>query len=131
MINWKALFAGIAVVIVLGLFMQLLFTMVVVAQMELGRDFPAYSGIIKIIPYLIGFGGYFLVMAIGGYVTASIALNRVVINALIVGATTTGFSLWLSISAGNIRPLSLIFFILGMVFTVSGALFWRIRQKRA
>lgn len=130
MINWKALFAGIAVVVVLGLLLQLAFTSVVVAQMELSRNYPEYSNVIKAIPYLFGFVGYFLVMAIGGYMTASIALNRVVFNASIVGAVTAGFSLWLSISAGDIKPMSLIFFTLGVMFSVGGALFWRVRQRK-
>jgi len=131
MINWKALLAGIAVVIVLGLLLQLAFTSVVVAQMELSRIYPEYSNAINTIPYLVGFGGYFLVMAIGGYVAASIALNRVVFNAFIVGAVTAGFSLWLSMSAGDIKLKSLIFFTLGLVFCISGALFWRFRQRRS
>ena len=110
MISWKALSAGIAVVVVLGLLMQLAFTAVVVGQMELSRNYPDYSGVIKTLPYLVGFGGYFLVMATGGFVTASIALNRVVLNAFIVGTSTAGISLLLSMSAGEI--------------------FWRTRQDK-
>lgn len=129
MINWKALFAGILVVIVLGLLLQLAFTSVVVAQKELSRSYPEYTAMIDAIPYLVGFGGFFLVMALGGYVTATIALRRVVLNALIVGAVTSGFSLWLSIGSGDIKLRSLIFFALGMVFSVMGALLWRRRQE--
>ena len=130
MINWKALFAGTAIIVVLGLLLLLAFTSVMVGQMQLSRNYPEYSSAIEVIPYLVGFGGYFLVMAMGGYVTASIALNRVVLNALIVGAVTAGFSLWLSLSAGDIKLMSLIFFMLGVVFSISGALFWRARQRR-
>lgn len=130
MIKWKALSAGIAVVVVLGLIMQLAFTSVVVGQMELSRNYPEYSGLIKTLPYLVGFGGYFLVMATGGFVTAAIALDRVVLNALIVGMLTAGFSLWLSLSAGEIKPVSLIFFALGVLFSIAGALFWRIRRSK-
>lgn len=130
MIRWKALSAGIAVVVVLGLIMQLVFTSIVVGQMELGRNYPEYSGVFKTIPYLFGFGGYFLVMAAGGYVTASIALNQVVLNALIVGVVTAGLSVSLSISAGGIKPMSLIFFTLGVLFCITGALFWRTRQSK-
>jgi len=128
MIKWKAVSVGIAVVVVLGLMLQLAFTSVVVGQMALSRNYPEYSSIIKAVPYLVGFGGFFLVMAMGGYVTASIALTRVVLNALIVGAVTAGFSLWLSVGAGEIKLVSLIFFVSGVFFCVSGALLWRTRQ---
>ncbi|MCB1829412.1 MAG: hypothetical protein H6964_18070 [Chromatiaceae bacterium] len=129
MINWKALSAGIAVVIVLGLIMQLAFTSVIVRQMELNRNYPDYSGVINTLPYLVGFGGYFVVMVAGGFVTASIALNRVVLNASIVGVATAGLSLWFSISKGEINLMSLIFFALGVVFCIAGALFWRMRRS--
>jgi hypothetical protein len=130
MIKWKALIAGTSVVVFLGLLLQLLFTSVVVGQMTLSRNYSDYSGVIKIIPYLVGFVGYFLVMATGGYVTASIALNRVVMNALIVGAVTAGISLWFSVGAGSIKPMSLIFFVLGVIFSIAGALLWRARQGK-
>ncbi|HXK55035.1 MAG: hypothetical protein KDI74_06060 [Gammaproteobacteria bacterium] len=130
MIRWKALFAGIAVVMLLGLLLQLAFTSIVVGQMEASRNFPEYSRAISTVPYLVGFGGYFLVMAVGGYVTASIARNQVVLNALIVGAVTAGISLWFSLDAVDIKPMSLVFFTLGLVFATTGALFWRVRQSQ-
>ena len=130
MIRWKALFAGIAVVMLLGLLLQLAFTSIVVGQMEASRNFPEYSRAINTVPYLVGFGGYFLVMAAGGYVTASIARHQVVLNALIVGAVTAGISLWFSLDAVDIKPMSLVFFTLGLVFATTGALFWRVRQSQ-
>ena len=129
MIKWKAVSVGIVVVVVLGLLLQLAFTSIVVGQIELSRNYPEYSSTIKAIPYLVGFGGFFLVMAIGGYVTASIALTRVVLNALVVGAVTAGISLWLSVSGGEVKLMSLIFLILGVAFCISGALLWRARQR--
>jgi len=131
MIKWKALAAGISLVLVLGLVLQLAFTSYMVGQLELSKSYPEYSSAIKLLPYLIGFGGYFLVMIAGGYLTAAIALDGVLLHAAIVGALTAGVSVWLSLSAGGIKLMSLIFFALGVLFAVVGAMFWLRRHRKA
>lgn len=130
MIKWKALAAGIALVIVLGLLLQMAFASLMVGQLELSKSYPQYSAAIKLLPYLIGFGGYFLVMVSGGYLTASIAADTVVLHAAIVGALTVGLSV-LSLSSGEIKLMNLIFFALGVLFSVIGALYWGHRRRKA
>jgi hypothetical protein len=130
MIKWKALLAGTAVVVPLVLLLQLLFTSLLVGQKMAHGSYPKLDVVIGVVPYLIGFGGFMLVMLLGGYVTAAVATRRVVAHALAVAALTTGLSLWGSIAVAGVKPMTLVFFLAALICAAAGSLLWRRRKNR-
>ncbi|MCB1761209.1 MAG: hypothetical protein KDI68_15670 [Gammaproteobacteria bacterium] len=130
MIRWRALLAGSAVVVPLVLLLQLLFVSMLVGQKMAHGSYPKLDVVIGVVPYMIGFGGYMLIMLLGGYVTAAVATSRVVAHALAVAAFATGLSLWTSISLGGVKPMTLLFFLAALVCAAAGARLWRRRDNR-
>ena len=128
MVKWKALLAGVVVVVPLVLLLQFLFTSLLVGQRMVHGHYPQIEAVTGFLPYLIGFGGFLVVMLLGGYVTAAVATRNTTAHALAVAALTTGVSLWGSISTGGIKPMTLGFFLAALLASAAGAWLWRKRN---
>jgi hypothetical protein len=124
MIKWKAILAGSASVIILGLSLQLVFLLLAVLYAEMVRDYPYLATPGTIISYLLGFVGFFIIMSIGGYITANLARKQVIIHALIVGLATTGLSVLVSLNTSNLTLKGILFVILGGAFSILGGKIW-------
>jgi hypothetical protein len=121
----KALTAGIICVIILGLTFQLFFIMADVGYNLLMNHYPAIKAYKQIFYYIIGLPGFFLVMATGGYLTSFYARKNVIIHSTIVGALTCGLALYTSINEDRLTLIGAGFFIVGILFTISGSLYWQ------
>ena len=122
--NWKALLAGSATIIFLGLLLQLLFLLAATGYTLVIREHPDWQSLGTVLAYALGIFSYFLIMSIGGYITANIARRHVYRHAIVIGAATTGLSLISSLQAGNITFTSISFIIAGIGFTAFGAYIW-------
>jgi hypothetical protein len=129
MISWKALLAGCATILVLGLLVQLAFIFVVVGFNAVAASWPPLVPWGRPLAYVSGTLVYFGIMSTAGYLTAEIARRHVLLHALITGSLVTGASLLLSLGSGKLTVMSLAFFLSGIVFTLSGALLWRRRRR--
>ena len=122
--NWKALLAGSATIIFLGLLLQLIFLLAATGYTVVIREHPQWQTFGTVLAYALGILGYFIIMSIGGYIAANIARRHVYRHAILIGAMTTGLSLISSIQAGNITLTSISFVVAGIGFTMIGAYFW-------
>jgi hypothetical protein len=125
MIRWKALAAGCATVLVLGLLVQLVFIFLVVGYNAAARNWPLLAPWGRPLAYISGTLVYFGVMAAAGYVTAQLARHHILLHTLVVGSLVTGVSLLSSLGGGKLTLMSLGFFLSGIAFTVTGGLAWR------
>lgn len=129
MISWKALLAGSATILVLGLLVQLAFIFVVVGFNAIAASWPPLAPWGRPLAYVSGALVYFGIMSTAGYLTAEIARRHVLLHTLITGSLVTGASLLLSLGGGKLTVMSLAFFLSGMVFALTGGLLWQRRRR--
>lgn len=123
--SWKALVLGFLTIVVLGLAMQLLFLIMATGATILIKHYPEFSSHERLILLSIGLPLYFIVMFIGGHVTAAIAQYRVIAHCALVAFLGVGLSLWVSFSAGGVSLMSGFFLLAGVTFSVLGGLRWK------
>jgi hypothetical protein len=63
---------------------------------------------------------YFLLMATGGFLTASIAKKNMVVMCFLVGISSTGLSVLSSQNFSEYTGFSILFVVLGILFTIAG-----------
>ena len=121
----KSLAAGFFYIVILGLTLQLVYMFIAIGYADLSAAYPWIKSIGAYLGYATGIAVFFLLMASGGYITASIAKSRIVIHCCIVGASTTLLSLLSSQNNDELTYLGMLFVVAGIVFTVIGGQYWR------
>ena len=124
----KALLFGFFYVVILGLIIQLVFIFLAMGYTELLKDYPTVEMVARIVSYIIGITVYFLLMATAGFLTASIAKKNTTLHGIIISVSSIGLSLLSSINEDEFTWISLIFFILGVTFTLMGTRRWQQSQ---
>lgn len=127
----KSILAGFFYIIIFGLLIQLVFMFVAMGYTELTRAYPWVSIFGGYIGYAVGIFVYFLLMASGGIITASLAKTNVLLHCLIVGASTTILSVLSSQNNDELTYFSLIFVVLGITFTIMGGEYWKRNYQTA
>lgn len=120
----KALLAGFFYIVILGLVIQLIFMFVAMGYTELTNAYPWVSAFGGYVGYAVGIVVYFLLMASGGLITASLAKNNTLIHCFIIGASTTLLSVLSSQNNDELTYFSLVFVIAGIIFTMAGGAYW-------
>jgi len=123
MFNWKAIIFGWVTTVLAGLMNNLIFVLFA-SYIANSKSDPFMAEYGNMLAYAIGLVGLFLAMAIGGFITAYCARERVIAHGAIVGLLASGTSLALSAHTGILTPMSFLFLALGTVFTVIGCLIW-------
>ena len=123
MINWKAILFGWIATVLAGLINNLIFVLFA-AYIANSKSTPFMAEYGDTLAYGLGIFGLFIAMAFGGFVTAFCARERVVVHGAIVGLLASGTSLALSAHTGVLTLMSILFLMLGVVFTVIGCLIW-------
>ncbi len=123
MINWKAIVFGWVTTVLAGLMNNLIFVLFA-AYIANSKSIPFMAEYGDILAYAIAVVGLFLAMAIGGFITAYCARERVITHGAIVGLMASGTSLALSAHTGVLTLMSFLFLILATSFTVIGCLIW-------
>ena len=121
----KALLFGFFYILVLGLSIQLVFLFLAIGYNDLLKDSPLAASIVRIAFYGLGTVVYFFLMASAGYITASIAKVHVVSHGLVVSIAAIGLSLFSSLKSDEFTWVSLVFFALGVTFTLTGVYRWQ------
>ncbi len=124
-LHLKALSAGAAVIIVLGLLGQLVFLILAVYVLEFTRNYPDLQSLVTYLSYAVGAAGYFSIMFVAGNVVASLAPTHKRINGVLAAATTTILSLLTSLRDDGLTVMALLFVLSGIAFTLVGVMFWR------
>ena len=128
MLNFKALAAGTAMIVILGLSLQLIFLIAATGYTILIRDFPDIQLIAQVLLYCLGAVGYFIIMSASGYVTANIAGKNIYLHAIIIAVLTTGFSILSLLMDSGVNLNAVLFVLAGILFTCLGAGIWRKHQ---
>lgn len=128
MFSLKALAAGTALIIILGLTLQLVFLIAATGYTIVIRDYPEMQLIGKILLYVLGGFGYFIIMSASGYVTANIAKKNIYYHAIVISVITTGLSLFSLLKDSGINLNTVLFVIAGILFTCMGGYIWTRHQ---
>ncbi len=116
----KAFLAGFFFIVIFGLCIQLAFMFLSMGYIELVKSFPEVAIFGGYVSYVVGIVVYFLLMATGGFLTASIAKKNRVVMCFFVGISSTGLS---ALSLQNFSEYTIfiiLFVVLGILFTIAG-----------
>ena len=129
MLNLKALAAGTALIILFGLTLQLIFLVAATGYTIMIRDYPDFQLTGKALLYALGGLGYFIIMSASGYVTANIAKKNIYIHAIIIASATTLLSMISLLNESGLSLNSILFVLLGILFTCFGGYIWTKHHK--
>lgn len=127
----KAFLAGFLFVVVFGLCIQLAYMFLAIGYIELVKAYPWVATFGGYVSYLVGIVVYFLLMATGGILTASIAKKNLVVMCFFVGISSTGLSTLSLQNAGEYAVFSILFVVSGVLFTIAGGWYWKQVQAQS
>ena len=110
--------------------MQLLYIFLAVGYNSLAKDYLFLNDISGYFRYLIGIPAFMLTMFFGGYITASIAINKVLPHCLAVGFITVSGMILPALQKTNITLTGLVIFILALAATTAGGLYRQENKPR-
>ncbi len=118
MVHWKALLAGVATIIELGLLAQMIFLFFVTGLTLLTKSHPLHAEYGRVIPLAFGLPLFLLVMGIGA---ALYSREKVIAYGAVVGGIATSFSLVPSLMTGRLMLAGVLFLLGDVVFTALGS----------
>ncbi len=121
----KAIAAGSLFIIVVILLMQLAYIFIAVGYNSIAKHYPLLNDISGYFRYFIGIPVFMLTMFLGGYITAHVATTRVLLHCIAVGTLTAGGMILLAMKNSNLTLIGIAIFILALVATAAGGLYWR------
>lgn len=126
----KAVLVGSLFIIVVGLVVQLAYIFLAVGYNDLAKSHPFLDEIGIYFRFLIGIPIIFLIMFIGGYITADIARQKVQLHCLIVALLTVGTMTVSALDQAELTFTGFAVFVLALAATMAGGLFWQRGQSR-
>jgi len=124
----KAIFVGCVFILVTVLVLQLVYIFAAVGYNALAQDYPFLNDIVGIFRYLIGIPVFIATMFVGGYLTANVAAmktrNNVLLISMSVGFITAGGIIYPTLEGSAITITGVVVFILAIVATAAGGLYW-------
>ncbi len=127
--NIKAVIAGSVFVFVIMLIVQLLFLFAAIAYNSLAADYPFLKEIAFIFRYLVGLPVMILVMAMGGYIAASVAGETAIVklwlNCFVVGLITIGTMMYSALENAELTITGFVVIVLTLISTSAGGFYWR------
>ncbi len=93
----------------------------------LSPDFVPWS---QTFTYVVGGIGFFVVMAIGGLVTAREAAKQACLKAVIASVLGSSISLYLSLQDEIFTPIAFFFVSFGVISSLIGCWLWQKYQRR-
>lgn len=125
----KAILAGSLFIIIVTLVVQLITIFVVVGYTSLAKSWPFLHEISIYFRYLVGYPIFFLVLFVGGYITAAISEKKILLHCSVVGFITISMS---TISASGYMELTLtgmVMVLLALLSIIAGGLYWQKNQN--
>ena len=121
----KAIVVGSLFIIIVGLVIQLVYVFLAVWYNDLAKGYAFLNEIGIYFRYLLGIPIIFLIMFIGGYITADIAKQKVLLHCLIVALLTVGTMTLSALDQADLTFSGFAVFVLALASTVAGGLFWQ------
>ncbi|MDH5611227.1 MAG: hypothetical protein OEY66_02065 [Gammaproteobacteria bacterium] len=125
----KAIAAGSLFIIIIILLMQLAYIFIAVAYNALAKDYPLLNDIAGSFRYLIGIPIFMVIMFFGGYITADIAREKVLLHCFVVGLITVSGMVIPTLENANITLMGFMVFVLSIVATTFGGWYWQRSNK--
>ena len=120
----KAILAGTLFIIVVGLLVELAYVFLAVGYNILAKSYPFLNEVSSYFRYLIGIPVIFLVMFIGGVITADIARQKVLLHCLIVACITIGVMMVTAMENIQMTLSGVVVSLLALVSVLSGGWYW-------
>ncbi|MCU7800718.1 MAG: hypothetical protein KZQ70_11355 [gamma proteobacterium symbiont of Lucinoma myriamae] len=126
----KAISYGVITIIILGLINQLILIMSLVGYSSLAKTYPALIPWSQVFTYALGGLGFFIVMFLGGFVTAMAALKHTYLNAFAASIVGSSISLYLSLKDEFFTPIAFFFMTFGIISSIFGCWIWHKYQQK-
>ena len=120
-----AIVTGSLFIVIVGLLVQLAYIFIAVRYNALAKDYLFLNEISGIFRYLVGIPVFIMIMFVGGYVTANIAINKALFHCLAVAILTTGGALLLTLKNAELTSTGIVVFALAILATVAGGQYWK------
>ena len=120
----KAILAGTLFIIVVGLLVELAYVFLAVGYNSLATSYPFLNEVSSYFRYLIGIPVIFLVMFVGGVITADIARQKVLLHCLIVACITIGVMMVTAMENIQMTLSGVVVSLLALVSVLSGGWYW-------
>ncbi len=120
MLNWKAILSGAIVIVLLGLFMQLLLAVTPMLYTWVSGHSMLDSRYSDSVFLAVGLLGFILTLVSGGIVVGYVAGKPAYLEAAVAGGGVSGLSLLFSHGGGQ-TLYGVFFFSAGVLLAVSGA----------
>lgn len=121
----KAILAGCVFIIVTLVIIQLAIVFLNVGYNSLAKYFPFLNEISHYFRYLVAYPVFFLVMFMGGYLTASLAQRLLVLHCLAVGVITLGVSMMAAADYMTVTLAGMLVVLLALLSTLAGGFYWQ------
>ena len=121
----KAIMAGCLFIVITIVIIQLAMVFLTVGYNMLARDFPFLHGLSIYFRYLLAYPLFFLVMFMGGYLTAHLAQKQVLLHCLAVGVITVGLSVTSAVDYMVVTATGVVLVLLALLATMAGGLYWQ------
>lgn len=120
----RAILVGSLFIIVVGLLVELAYIFLAVGYNNLAKSYPFLTEVSSYLRYLIGIPVIFLVMFIGGVITADLARKKVLLHCLIVACITIGVMMVAAMENMQMTFSGLVVSLLALVSVLSGGWYW-------
>lgn len=121
----KAVVVGSLFIIIVGLLVQLAYVFLAVGYTSLAKSYPFLNDISIYFRYLIGIPVFFLIMFIGGYITADLAKHKALLHCLVVAFITIGVMMISALENMQLTVSGLVISVLALAATLAGGWYWQ------
>lgn len=125
----KAILAGSLFIVIVGLLIELAYVFLAVGYNTLAKDYPVLNDLGNYFRYLLGIPLIFIVMFIGGVITADLAKQHVLLHCLVVAVITIGVMMVTAMENMQMTLSGFIISLLAMLATVGGGWYWQRHKK--
>ena len=121
----KAVVGGSLFIVIVGLLVQLAYVFLAVGYTSLAKTYPFLNDISIYFRYLIGIPVFFLIMFIGGYITADLAKHKALLHCLVVAFITIGVMMFSALENMQVTVSGLVISALALASTLAGGWYWQ------
>lgn len=127
----KAILAGSLFIIIIILVIQLAIIFLMVGYNHLATSLPLLHEIRIYFRYIVAYPLFFVVLFIGGYLTAVISQTRVLLHCFLVGFITIGISMSSAVEYMDVTLTGMLMIFLALLAVMAGGLYWQRSQNGA
>ena len=121
----KAVIVGSLFIIIVGLLIELAYIFLAVGYNTLAKSYPWLTDIRVYFRYVFGIPILFLLMFLGGYITADLARQKVLLHCLVVAVITIGVMMLSALENMQMTLSGLVVSILALAATLAGGWYWQ------